>query len=126
LTICYDIRFPEIYRAYRKSGADILVNCAAWGSKKPIPWEVMTKSRAVENQCYMIALTQCGYIENCEYNLGESRIIDYKGEELSYIKDIEGISTCTINLSEMYEFRDKCKILNDIKDNYEVKVLCTK
>ena len=126
LTICYDIRFPEIYRAYRKSGADILVNCAAWGSKKPIPWEVMTKSRAVENQCYMIALTQCGYIENGEYNLGESRIIDYKGEELSYIKDIEGISTCTINLSEMYEFRDKCKILNDIKDNYEVKVLCTK
>lgn len=126
LTICYDIRFPEIYRAYRKSGADILVNCAAWGSKKPIPWEVMTKSRAVENQCYMIALTQCGYIENGEYNLGESRIIDYKGEELSYIKEIEGISSCKINLNEMYEFRDKCKILNDIKDNYEVKVLCTK
>ena len=50
LTICYDIRFPELYRAYAKAGADVLVNCAAWGSKKPIPWEVMTKSRAVENQ----------------------------------------------------------------------------
>lgn len=128
LTICYDIRFPEIYRAYRKSGADILVNCAAWGSKKPIPWEVMTKSRAVENQCYMIALTQCGYIENGEYNLGESRIIDYKGEELASIKnrDEEKIVSADIELDEMYDFREKCTVLNDIRDKYEVNILCEK
>ena len=37
LTICYDIRFPEIFREYRKAGADLLVNMAAWGLKKPIP-----------------------------------------------------------------------------------------
>lgn len=124
LTICYDIRFPEIYRAYRKAGADVLVNCAAWGSNKPIPWEMMTKSRAIENQCYMVALTQCGHIKENEYNLGESRIIDYKGEEIAFIKKIEGISSCKISLNEMYEFRNKCTILNDIKDNYEVKILC--
>ena len=124
LTICYDIRFPEIYRAYRKADADILINCAAWGSNKPIPWEMMTKSRAIENQCYMVALTQCGHIKEDEYNLGESRIIDYKGEEIAFIKEVEGISACKISLNEMYEFRNKCTILNDIKDNYEVKVLC--
>ena len=126
LSICYDIRFPELYRAYRKAGADILVNCAAWGSQKPIPWEVMTKSRAVENQCYMIALTQCGYTENGEYNLGESRIIDYKGEEIASISENEGIVSAEILLNDMYEFRDKCTILNDIKENYEVKLLCVK
>lgn len=126
LTICYDIRFPEIYRAYRKAGADILVNCAAWGSKKPIPWDVMTKSRAVENQCYMVALTQCGHIENYEYNLGESRIIDFKGEEIASISKIEGLVSTKISLNDMYEFRDKCTILNDIKENYEVKLLCVK
>lgn len=124
LTVCYDIRFPEIYRAYRKAGADILVNCAAWGSKKPIPWEVMTKSRAVENQCYMVALTQSGYIENGEYNLGESRIIDYKGEEVSSIMSGEGIVTGSLDLTPMYDFRAKCTVLNDIRDKYEVKVLC--
>ena len=124
LTVCYDIRFPEIYRAYRKAGADILVNCAAWGSKKPIPWEVMTKSRAVENQCYMVALTQSGYIENGEYNLGESRIIDYKGEEVSSIMRGEGIVTGALDLTPMYDFRAKCTVLNDIRDKYEVKVLC--
>lgn len=124
LTICYDIRFPEIYRAYRKAGADVLVNCAAWGSNKPIPWEMMTKSRAIENQCYMVALTQCGRIKDNEYNLGESRIIDYKGKETAFIKEIQGIVSCKISLNEMYEFRNKCTILNDIKNNYEVKILC--
>ena len=57
LTICYDIRFPEIYRAYRKAGADLLINVAAWGASKKIPWDTMTTSRAVENQTYFVALT---------------------------------------------------------------------
>ena len=75
----------------------------------------MTKSRAVENQCYMVALTQCGHIENYEYNLGESRIIDFKGEEIASISKIEGLVSTKISLNDMYEFRDKCTILNDIK-----------
>ena len=126
LTICYDIRFPEIYRAYRKAGADILVNCAAWGASKPVPWEMMTKSRAIENQCYMIALTQCGKISDEEYNLGHSRIIDYKGEELSSIYEKEGIVSAELSLEDMYNFRNKCTILSDIHDKYEVKILCAK
>lgn len=126
LSICYDIRFPELYRAYAKSGADILVNCAAWGSKKPVPWEMMTKSRAIENQCYMAALTQSGYIENGEYNLGQSRIIDYKGDEITSIMHGEGIINADIFLGSMYDFRKKSPILKDIKNNYEVKFLCVK
>ncbi len=126
LSICYDIRFPEVYRAYAKAGADVLVNCAAWGAKKPVPWEMMTKSRAIENQCFMAALTQSGYIENGEYNLGESRVIDYNGNELVSIMSGEGIASSVIDIDSMYEFRAKAPILNDIKDNYEVKVLCVK
>lgn len=122
LTICYDIRFPEIYRAYRKAGADLLVNCAAWGLNKPIPWECMTRARACENQTYMIALTQSGYIENDEWNIGHSRIIDYKGETISEIKDQkEGAMTAILEFAPMYDFRDKCKCINDIKEKYEVK-----
>lgn len=124
LTICYDIRFPEIYRAYAKNGADVLVNCAAWGSKKPIPWEMMTKSRAIENQCYMVALTQCGYIKDGEYNLGESRIIDYKGEEISSVKEIEGIVSAELDIKQMYDVRLKSPTIKDIRSSYEVKVLC--
>lgn len=126
LSICYDIRFPEVYRAYAKAGADVLVNCAAWGAKKSLQWEVMTKSRAIENQCYMVALTQSGAIDNNEHNLGESRIIDYKGEELVSIMSEEGIVCTKIDLEDMYEFRQKAPTLNDIKNNYEVKILCEK
>lgn len=120
LTICYDIRFPEIYRAYRKASADILINCAAWANTKPIPWEMMTKSRAIENQTYMIAVNQYGEMENNEFNLGHSRIIDYNGNVLSEILDGEGIIHSTLKLKEMHNFREKCTILNDIRESYEV------
>ena len=122
LTICYDIRFPEIYRAYRKAGADLFVNCAAWGLSKPIPWECMTRSRAVEEQTYMVALTQSGFIENDEWNIGHSRIIDYKGETISEITNQkEGAMEAILDFDSMYKFRDKCTCLNDIKETYEVQ-----
>lgn len=119
LSICYDIRFPELYRAYRKAGADIMVNMAAWGANKKIPWDSMTTSRAVENQTYFVALTQTGKVIG-DSNLGHSMIISYDGEILSEINKIEGGFYSTIDLSEMYEFREKCTILNDIKESYEV------
>lgn len=121
LTICYDIRFPEIYRAYRKAGADILVNMAAWGSEKKIPWDNMTTSRAVENQTYFVALTQTGKLREGA-NLGHSMILDYKGDILSEINEIEGGIYADIDLDEMYNFRDKCRVLDDIKDSYEVTI----
>ena len=124
LTICYDIRFPEIYRAYRKAGVDLFVNCAAWGLKKPIPWECMTRCRAVENQTFMIALTQSGHIEGNEWNIGHSRIIDYKGDSVAEIKDQkEGAMNAILEFAPMYEFRNKCTCINDIREAYEVKTV---
>ena len=120
LSICYDIRFPEIYRAYRKAGVDLLVNMAAWGASKKIPWDSMTTSRAVENQTYFVALTQTGILKNGEKNLGHSMILDYNGNIISEINEIEGGIRATIDLEEMYQFREKCTILRDIKDSYEV------
>ena len=49
LSICYDIRFPEIYRAYALKGADMLVNMAAWPLSREIHWTSLTHARAVEN-----------------------------------------------------------------------------
>ena len=122
LTICYDIRFPEIYRAYRKSGADILVNMAAWGATKKIPWDSMTTSRAVENQSYFVALTQTGVLRDGTRNLGHSMILDYKGDILAEIDKIEGGIYADIDLNEMYEFREKCRVIDDIKNSYEVVI----
>jgi predicted amidohydrolase len=74
----------------------------------------------------MVALTQSGYIENGEYNLGESRIIDYKGEEVCSIMEGEGIASAEISIDEMKDFRQKSPTINDIRSNYEVKILCEK
>ena len=122
LSICYDIRFPELYRAYRKAGADILVNMAAWGANKKIPWDSMTTSRAVENQTYFVALTQTGDLKNGERNLGHSMILDYNGNIISEINKKEDGIYAEIDLEEMYKFREKCTILKDIKNSYEVKI----
>ncbi len=121
LSICYDIRFPELYRAYVHKGVDLMVNVAAWGIKKEIPWVSMTHSRAVENQCYFVALTQSGAILNGDYNLGKSAIIDYKGENLAEINDGEGAITAELNVEEEYEFRQKCTILKNVLKEYNVK-----
>lgn len=129
LTICYDIRFPEIYRAYRKAGADVLINMAAWPKSRAVHWEALSKARAIENQCFVVALTQSGLIEENEhggeYNLGHSRIINYNGEVISEIKndfgDEEGVMFASLEFEEMYEFREKCTVLLDIHDKYVVE-----
>ena len=120
ISICYDIRFPEIYRAYRKAGADILVNMAAWPKSRKIHWDTLARARAIENQTYMVALTQTGLLANGEENLGHSMIIDYNGKILDEIDEIEGGIYAEIDLDKMYELRYNCNILNDIKDSYKV------
>ena len=79
----------------------------------------MTTSRAVENQTYFVALTQTGKLREGE-NLVHSMILDYNGYILSEIDKIEGGIYATIDLEEMYSFRGKCKVLEDIKASYEV------
>lgn len=120
ISICYDIRFPEIYRAYRKAGADILVNMAAWPKSRKVHWDTLTKARAIENQTFTVALTQTGLLADGVENLGHSMIIDYNGNILDEINEVEGAIYAEIELEKMYEFRNKCTILKDIKNSYEV------
>ncbi len=60
LTICYDLRFPEIYRGLAISGAQILVNCSAWPETRALHWEILSKARAVENQAYFLGANRVG------------------------------------------------------------------
>ncbi|MCM1265032.1 MAG: hypothetical protein NC200_02435 [Candidatus Gastranaerophilales bacterium] len=120
LSICYDIRFPEIYRAYRKAGADLLVNMAAWPLSRKIHWDSLTTARAVENQTYMVALTQTGTLPTGAKNLGHSLIYDYSGNILAEIDTQEGCISAVLSFDEMNDFREKCTILKDIHSSYEV------
>ncbi|MHB9033099.1 MAG: nitrilase-related carbon-nitrogen hydrolase [Anaerolineae bacterium] len=60
LTICYDLRFPELYRSLALAGADVLVNAAAWPVARIAHWRILAQARAVENQAYYLGCNRAG------------------------------------------------------------------
>lgn len=87
LSICYDIRFPELYRAYGE--VDALICTAAFTKKTGrAHWEVLLRARAIENQCYMLAAAQCGTNKlNGIQTYGHSMAVDSWGKVLAEAKD---------------------------------------
>ncbi len=83
MSVCYDLRFPELYRHYSKSGADVLLVPSAFtyttGEKH---WEVLLRARAIENQAFVVAPAQGGLHENGRRTWGHSLLIDPWGEVL--------------------------------------------
>lgn len=118
LTICYDIRFPEIYRCYAYGSADILVNVAAWPLSRKLHWETLSRARAIENQSYMIAVSQTGEIQNGIYNLGHSAVISPLGEIVAELDYQEAVLEAEIDLEEMKKLRETVKTLSDRQNQY--------
>lgn len=114
LTICYDLRFPELYRLYGKERNEIIINIANWPIKRIEHWKHLLKSRAIENQCYMIGVNRIGSDPFNDYN-GSSAIYDPMGEEVLMCPNEEGLFTVEIDLSKVEEVRNKLPFLDDIK-----------
>ncbi|HEY1898354.1 MAG TPA: carbon-nitrogen hydrolase family protein [Steroidobacteraceae bacterium] len=84
LSVCYDMRFPELYRHLSAQGAQLLAMPAAF----TVPtgqahWEVLLRARAVENLCYVLAATQWGLHANGRETYGDAMIVDYWGRVLA-------------------------------------------
>ncbi len=79
LSVCYDLRFPELYRALSTKGADVLVNATAWPSARPTHWDHLTRARAIENQAWFLGVARAGTDEGIQLN-GRSRIVNPMGE----------------------------------------------
>ena len=113
ISICYDIRFPELFRAYAYAGADLLVEVAAWPKYRQNHWETLSKSRAIENQSFMIAVSQSGHIMDEEWNLGHSMVVAPYGEVICET----GFDACTqvveIDLEEARKLKKEFTILKD-------------
>ena len=118
LSICYDIRFPEIYRCYAYGGADLLVNVAAWPKSRKVHWETLTRARAIENQSFMVAVSQTGEIQNGIYNLGHSAVYDPLGKTIASAQEEETVISAEINFAEMKELRKNVKTLSDRHEKY--------
>lgn len=81
-TICYDLRFPELYREATHLGAELLVVIANWPVARIDHWQTLLKARAIENQAYVVGINRVGEDPQHTYN-GRSMIIDPRGQTLA-------------------------------------------
>lgn len=114
LSICYDLRFPELYRLYGKEKVNLIVNIANWPITRIEHWRTLLKARAIENQCYVVGVNRVGKDKKVEYN-GFSGIFSPMGEELLSVENKEGIFSVEISLDEVKMVREKFPFLDDIK-----------
>jgi nitrilase len=88
LSVCYDLRFPELYRALARPPCDLLsVPSAFTYTTGSAHWEVLLRARAIENQCYVIAAAQGGTHENGRRTFGHSLVVDPWGELVACRRD---------------------------------------
>ena len=92
LSICYDLRFPELYRALMQPPCDLIVVPSAFThTTGSAHWEVLLRARAIENQCYVLAAAQGGTHENGRRTFGHSMVVDPWGEVLARQEEGEGV-----------------------------------
>ena len=106
LSVCYDMRFPELYRELVSQGAEWLALPAAF----TVPtgrahWETLLRARAIENLCYVVAPAQSGTHTSGRETYGDSLIVDYWGQVLSRLPRGTGVITAEIDLGKEAETR---------------------
>ncbi|MCD7740542.1 MAG: hypothetical protein LUH11_04255 [Candidatus Gastranaerophilales bacterium] len=120
ISICYDIRFPEMFRLYAFNNADLIVNMAAWPQSFVDEYVTLAKARAIENQIFFISCCLTGKINETFKFSGNSMICDYKGRIITGLKEEEKILSANIDLDEMKQYRIQMPILNDTKLKYKL------
>ena len=118
LTICYDVRFPELYNKLALKGANILTVPSAFTKfTGKLHWETLLRARAIETGCYVLAPAQTGKHGKAggRESFGHSMIISPWGEVLSSLKYDTGICTAEIDLSICDDFRRKIPSLANTK-----------
>jgi predicted amidohydrolase len=106
LSVCYDLRFPELYRLLALRGAEILAVPAAFTLQTGKDhWELLLRARAVENQAYVVAPAQWGQKTDGRWTYGRSMIVDPWGTILAQCPDRDGHALATLDLDYLDQFR---------------------
>jgi omega-amidase len=113
-TVCYDLRFPELFRAPAARGSELICVIANWPAARDAHWMALLKARAIENQAYVAAVNRCGRDPNVEYS-GRSQIIDPRGEVLQDAGGDERIIQAELDLGALREYRAKFPALDDVR-----------
>lgn len=112
--ICYDLRFPELFRQAIDLGAEIFTVVANWPEARQSHWKPLLQARAIENQAYVLGVNRSGQDPYLNY-LGESAFYSPQGVILAQLMDQEGILTSEVNLQELRNWRNEFPALQDRK-----------
>ena len=112
LSICYDLRFPELYSFYQQQGCNILTVPAAFTVPTGIAhWLPLLQARAIENQCYVLAAGQSGEHNDGRTTYGHSLIIDPWGKVLNCLEEGEGYISADLSLETLTKIRQRMPVL---------------
>jgi len=112
MSVCYDLRFPELYRALVDRGAEILVVPAAFTAATGRDhWEPLLRARAIENQCYVLAAGQFGAHADGSVSHGHSMIIDPWGTVIAEVTDGEGVAVADLDFGFLKGIRARLPAL---------------
>ncbi len=113
LAICYDLRFPELFRRYAVAhGAKLMLLCAEWPLARVQHWRALLIARAIENQCFVAATNACGETGGTVFG-GHSMIIDPWGQVLAEADEAETLLTAEIDLAEVDRIRATIPVFED-------------
>lgn len=112
--ICYDLRFPEEFRAGAKIGAEVFLILASWPAARQNHWTTLLQARAIENQAYVVGVNRTGQDPNCQY-AGGSMIVSPRGEILAQAGAGPQILSAEIDLADLRAYRQDFPALRDMK-----------
>jgi nitrilase len=116
LTVCYDIRFPELFRRLSAAGAQIItVPSAFTGPTGRAHWETLLRARAIENLCHVVAPAQSGFHANGRETYGDSMIVDHWGAVLARLPRGQGCVVAEVDLNRQADARMSFPALNHRK-----------
>lgn len=121
-SICYDLRFPELFRLMARQGAQLLVNCANFTENTGKDhWEPLLRARAIENTCYVAAVGQCG--QKPKFRAwGHSMLIDPWGHVVASLGEEPGLLVEEVDLARLDEVRRQIPSLrNGREDIYQLQ-----
>ena len=113
LTVCYDLRFPELYRALSADGAELVVVPSAFTQATGrAHWETLVRARAIENLCYVIAPNQGGKHASGRTTYGDSMVVDPWGRILDRVPEGPGVALGEIDLDHQQRIRERFPALS--------------
>jgi omega-amidase len=112
--VCYDLRFPELFRIAVRAGAQLMVVVANWPQPRESHWLALLRARAIENQCYVAGVNRAGGDPHVHYG-GHSLIVNPRGETVAEAGEDPQVLTAKIELEPLLEYRQQFPALADMR-----------